>query len=297
VNYLHDCTENRFVVDHDSEVRENRVEMMIRNENIWHKEGTKGSPHGNHPNRENMVPFGFQQIPKKEKVGRTMRHFNTVATKYDFMNTLLSFGIHYLWKRTAIEMMHLKTGDRVLDICGGTGDLAVLAVRSVDISGKVIIYDINRKMIQVGRAKRNRPAQRNRIEFIQGDAESISFQDDTFDAAMVGFGIRNLTHMDLGFQEMHRILKPGGKIMCLEFSKPTASLFRWLYDVYSFHVIPFLGKVLVGSRQAYTLLPESIRMFPLPEELSTLLRDIGFHNVIYRRLTNGIAVVHVAEKR
>ena len=270
---------------------------MIRNENIWDKEGAKGSPLENHPDQEIMVPFGFQQIPQKEKVGRTMRHFNKVATKYDFMNTLLSFGIHYLWKRTAIEMMHLKTGDRVLDICGGTGDLAVLAVRSVDTSGKVIIYDINRKMIQVGRVKRNRLAQRNRIEFIQGDAESISFPDDTFDAAMVGFGIRNLTHMDLGFQEMHRILKPGGKIMCLEFSKPTAPLFRWLYDVYSFHVIPFLGKVLVGSRQAYTLLPESIRMFPLPEELSTLLRDIGFHNVIYRRLTNGIAVVHVAEKR
>ena len=283
--------------DRDSTVRQKRVEMIIRDKNIWHKKETEREQSKNHPDRENMVPFGFQQIPKKEKVGRTMGHFNTVATKYDFMNTLLSFGIHYLWKRTAIDMMYLKPGDRVLDVCGGTGDLAVLAAKSVDISGKVIIYDINRQMIQVGRAKRNRPAQRNSIEFIQGDAESISFPDDTFDAAMVGFGIRNLTHMDLGFQEMHRILKPGGKIMCLEFSKPTASLFRWLYDVYSFHVIPFLGKVLVGSRQAYTLLPESIRMFPLPEELSAFLRNIGFHKVIYRRLTNGIAVVHVAEKR
>jgi demethylmenaquinone methyltransferase/2-methoxy-6-polyprenyl-1,4-benzoquinol methylase len=285
------------VVHHDSEVRKKRVERMIRNKNIWHEKGTQGSTPGNHPDQEILVPFGFQKIPKKEKVGRTLRHFNTVATKYDFMNTLLSFGIHYLWKRTAIEMMHLKPGDKVLDVCGGTGDLAVLAGRSVDISGEVIIYDINRKMMQVGRAKRNRSALRNRIEFIQGNAESISFPDDTFDAAMVGFGIRNLTHMDLGFKEMHRILKPGGKIMCLEFSKPTAPLFRWLYDVYSFHVMPFLGKVLVGSRQAYLLLPESIRMFPLPEELSALLRDIGFHKVSYRRLTNGIAVVHVGEKR
>jgi len=270
---------------------------MIPDKNICHKEGNRGSPPGNHPDRGNTVPFGFQQIPTKEKVGRTMQHFNTVATKYDFMNTLLSFGIHYLWKKRAIQMMNLKPGDRVLDVCGGTGDLAMLAARSVDISGKVIIYDINRKMIQVGRAKCNRPARRNIIEFILGDAESIAFPDEAFDAAMVGFGIRNLTHMDVGFKEMHRILKPGGKMMCLEFSKPTASLFRWLYDVYSFHVIPFLGKVLVGSRQAYTLLPESIRMFPLPEELSELLRDIGFHKVIYRRLTNGIAVVHVAEKR
>ena len=283
--------------DRDSAVRQKRVEMMIRDKNIWHKQGTEPSRHKNHPDREKTVPFGFQQIPKKEKVIRTIRHFNTVASKYDFMNTLLSFGIHYLWKRTAIEMMHLKPGDRVLDVCGGTGDLAVLAARSVDISGKIIIYDINRKMMQVGRTKRNRPAQRNRIEFIQGDAESISFADETFDAAMVGFGIRNLTHMDVGFQEMHRILKPGGKMMCLEFSKPTAPVFRWLYDVYSFHVMPLLGQILVGSRQAYTLLPESIRMFPLPESLSALLRDIGFHKVVYRRLTNGIAVVHVAEKR
>ena len=270
---------------------------MMRDKNIWHKQETEQDRANTNPDREKTVPFGFQQIPKKEKVIRTIRHFNTVASKYDFMNTLLSFGIHYLWKRRAIEMIHLKPGDRVLDVCGGTGDLAVLAARSVDISGKIIIYDINRKMMQAGRAKRNRPAQRNRIEFIQGDAESISFADEVFDAAMVGFGIRNLTHMDVGFQEMHRILKPGGKMMCLEFSKPTASVFRWLYDVYSFHVMPLLGQVLVGSRQAYTLLPESIRMFPLPEALSALLRDIGFHKVVYRRLTNGIAVVHVAEKR
>jgi demethylmenaquinone methyltransferase/2-methoxy-6-polyprenyl-1,4-benzoquinol methylase len=283
--------------DRDSAVRQKWVEMMIRDKNIWHKQETKKGRLNTHPDREKTVPFGFQQIPKKEKVIRTIRHFNTVASKYDFMNTLLSFGIHYLWKRTAIEMMHLKPGDRVLDVCGGTGDLAVLASRSVDISGKIIIYDINRKMMQAGRAKLNRTARRNRIEFIQGDAELISFADEAFDATMVGFGIRNLTHMDVGFKEMHRILKPGGKIMCLEFSKPTASIFRWLYDVYSFHVMPLLGQILVGSRQAYTLLPESIRMFPLPEVLSALLRDIGFHKVVYRRLTNGIAVVHVAEKR
>jgi demethylmenaquinone methyltransferase/2-methoxy-6-polyprenyl-1,4-benzoquinol methylase len=281
---------------HESTIRQKQDEMMIQDKNIWSKQETEQCRPKSHPDGEETVPFGFQQIPKDEKVIRTTRHFNTVASKYDFMNTLLSFGIHYLWKRTAIEMMNLKPGDRVLDVCGGTGDLAVLAARFVDNSGKIFIYDINRNMMQVGRAKRNRPAQRNRIEFIQGDAESISFADEVFDAAMVGFGIRNLTHMDAGFQEMHRILKPGGKIMCLEFSKPTAPLFRWLYDAYSFYVMPLLGQILVGSRQAYTLLPESIRMFPLPEVISDLLRDIGFHKVLYRRLTNGIAVVHVAEK-
>jgi demethylmenaquinone methyltransferase/2-methoxy-6-polyprenyl-1,4-benzoquinol methylase len=245
---------------------------------------------------QRTVPFGFQQIPETEKEGRTLRHFNTVANKYDFMNTLLSFGIHYLWKRTAVAMMDLKSGDKVIDICGGTGDLAVLADRYVDGSGKVIIYDINRKMMQAGRTGRIRPYKNKRIEFVQGNAESIAFPNEIFDAAMVGFGIRNLTHMDAGFTEMHRVLKTGGKMMCLEFSKPTAPVFRQLYDFYSFYVMPLLGEMFVGSREAYTLLPESIRMFPMPEELTALLEKIGFRKVTHRKLTNGIAVVHVAEK-
>jgi len=142
----------------------------------------------------------------------------------------------------------------------------------------------------------NSPFGKN-IRLVQGDAERISFRDFSFDAAAVGFGIRNLTHLESGLEEMYRLLKPGGKFVCLEFSRPTSPLFRWLYDLYSFYIMPFLGQLVVGSKQAYTYLPESIRLFPSPAELGRTLETIGFSNVSYLRLTNGIAVVHMAEKK
>jgi demethylmenaquinone methyltransferase/2-methoxy-6-polyprenyl-1,4-benzoquinol methylase len=181
-------------------------------------------------------------------------------------------------------------------VCGGTGDLAILAARAIGPAGQVAIYDINRAMIQAGLHKVVDTEIETRLWHVQGNAESISFPDGHFDAAMVGFGIRNVTHMKKGFEEMYRVLKPGGKFMCLEFSKPTWPVFRWLYDFYSFYIMPFLGELLVGSQKAYTHLPESIRMFPLPHELSKLLEIIGFSQITYRRLTNGIAVIHLAFK-
>ncbi len=243
-----------------------------------------------------MAHFGYTKVSEDEKVKWVLRHFNTVADKYDFMNTLLSFGIHHLWKRTAIKLLALRKGDMVIDVCGGTGDLSLLAAKAVGASGRVILYDMNRAMMEKGRPKIAKSPFSEAIFFVQGDAERISFPDCSFDAATVGFGIRNLTHLESGFREMHRILKPNGKLMCLEFSRPTAPLFRWLYDVYSFYIMPFLGQLIVGSKQAYTYLSESIRMFPLPAELSGLLESIGFSNVRYQRLTNGIAVVHLAAK-
>jgi len=240
--------------------------------------------------------FGYQRVPEDDKAKRVRRHFNTVARKYDLMNTLLSFGIHYLWKRTAVKMMALKPEDRVLDVCGGTGDLAVLAHRTVGLAGQVVIYDINRAMINAGRKKLNASPDDKHIQFVQGNAEHIAFPDRYFDAAMVGFGIRNVTRMDRGFREMHRILKPRGKIMCLEFSKPTAPLFRRLYDIYSFHVMPLLGEIIVGSRKAYSHLPESIRTFAAPDELTALLKQTGFSQVMTHKLTNGIAMIHMATK-
>ena len=215
---------------------------------------------------------------------------------YDLMNTLLSFGIHHLWKRTAINMMQLAPGDRILDLCGGTGDLAILAAKKLNHSGQVVVYDINRAMIQAGLHKVLHTPIEKQIQYIQGDAENISFPDRYFDSSMVGFGIRNVTDIEKGFAEMYRILKPGGKMMCLEFSKPTAPFFRWLYDMYSFHIMPLIGELVAGSKKAYTHLPESIRMFPLPDELSGLLKKIGFAHVTYRKLTNGIAVIHLAIK-
>ncbi|MFO8083115.1 MAG: bifunctional demethylmenaquinone methyltransferase/2-methoxy-6-polyprenyl-1,4-benzoquinol methylase UbiE [Desulfobacterales bacterium] len=236
--------------------------------------------------------FGYHTVAEDEKTQWVLRHFNSVADWYDFMNTLLSFGIHYLWKRTAVNIMNLKKGDQVIDVCGGTGDLAVLAGRKVGFEGRVIVYDINKAMIDAGRKKRSVLNFEDRIKFVLGNAESITFEDNTFDAAMVGFGIRNVTKMGLAFAEMHRVLKPGGTLMCLEFSKPISPVFRSLYDFYSFRIMPFLGHIIAGSKQAYTHLPESIRTFPLPDKLSEDLQRIGFRNVSYKRLTNGIAVVH-----
>jgi demethylmenaquinone methyltransferase/2-methoxy-6-polyprenyl-1,4-benzoquinol methylase len=240
--------------------------------------------------------FGFRKVPEREKTRWVRNHFDSIARKYDVMNTLLSFGIHYLWKRTAVRLMGLRPGDAVLDVCGGTGDLSLLAVKRVGSSGKVVLYDINLAMMETGRHKSTHSAARKKILFVQGDAERIAFEPESFDAAIVGFGIRNLTHMEEGLREMYRVLKLGGRFMCLEFSKPTAPWFHRFYDVYSFRIMPFLGLVFAGSRQAFTYLPESIRMFPSPVELTRLLEEIGFRQVIYHRLTNGIAVVHVGIK-
>lgn len=243
-----------------------------------------------------LATYGFSQVPENEKVEYVRRHFNSVAKCYDLMNTILSFGIHYIWKRMAIEAMQLKPGDIVLDVCGGTGDLAVLAARQTGIAGKVILYDINMEMIQAGKSKKNNVVIRSKITYIQGDIESMSFADSSVDAVMVGFGIRNVTRMEAGFREMYRVLKPGGKLMCLEFSKPVNPVFRWLYDFYSFHVMPWLGQIIVGTRSAYVHLPETIRLFPMPDELSEILEGTGFVNVTYKRLTNGIAVIHTGKK-
>lgn len=263
---------------------------------FWLDEKEKAPPASENDQREPVAFFGYQTILEKEKTQWVLRHFNSVAKQYDFMNTLLSFGIHHAWKRAAVRMMGLRPGGRVIDVCGGTGDLALLAARNVGPGGDVTIYDINRAMIQAGQEKIARSETTGRIRAVEGNAEEISFPDDTFDAAMVGYGIRNVTRMEKGFEEMYRVLKPGGKLMCLEFSKPTNPVFRWLYDFYSFHIMPFLGEMIVGSRKAYTHLPESIRTFPMPDELCTVLERIGFTQVSYRRQTNGISVVHVGVK-
>ncbi|MFZ3048416.1 MAG: class I SAM-dependent methyltransferase [Desulfatirhabdiaceae bacterium] len=246
--------------------------------------------------RQKLATYGFLQVPEFEKVNYVRRHFNSVARHYDLMNTILSLGIHYLWKRISVGMMSLKPGDRVLDVCGGTGDLSILAGRMVGKAGQIILYDINREMILAGKTKSTHRNSRNRIAHVQGDIEALSFPDQCVDAAMVGFGIRNVTHMETGFMEIYRVLKPGGTFMCLEFSQPVWPVFRWLYDVYSFYIMPWLGDCITGSRKAYLHLPETIRLFPLPDQLSELIERIGFVDVRYRRLTNGIAVVHVARK-
>jgi demethylmenaquinone methyltransferase/2-methoxy-6-polyprenyl-1,4-benzoquinol methylase len=240
--------------------------------------------------------FGFEEISENIKEDRVRQHFDSVASYYDFMNTILSFGIHYLWKQKAVRLLNVTPGEWLLDLCGGTGDLALRAARAVGNSGGVVLYDINWDMMAAGRPRMRESVWGKRIYYTQGNAEKIALADGCMDSAMVGFGIRNVTRMENGFAEMYRVLKPGGKMLCLEFSKPTNPVFRVLYDFYSFYIMPLLGQVIAGSRKAYTHLPESIRMFPLPDELSDLLKQIGFSKVQYWRLTNGIAVIHLAIK-
>jgi demethylmenaquinone methyltransferase/2-methoxy-6-polyprenyl-1,4-benzoquinol methylase len=241
--------------------------------------------------------FGFKRMAVEEKVNAVMGHFDRVAPRYDFMNNLCSFGIQMTWKRAAVARMTIRPGDRVLDVCGGTADLALLAARRAGREGSAVVCDLNRPMMRYGETKVARARPARRIDFVQGDAERLPFGDGTFDAAMVGFGIRNLTHLKQGFREMHRVLKPGGTLMCLEFSRPVNPVFRRLYDFHSFVVMPLLGQLLAGNRDGYVCLPETIRLFALPEELSTILEEIGFDQVDYRRMTNGIAVVHSGIKR
>jgi demethylmenaquinone methyltransferase/2-methoxy-6-polyprenyl-1,4-benzoquinol methylase len=269
---------------------------MLPGKKDWVDENIRRQQLDAHIQTAKTANFGFDKVAETEKTRHVLQHFNSVARQYDFMNTLLSFGIHYLWKQAAVNLMHLQPGESVLDICGGTGDLSILAWRKVAPSGRVVLFDINRAMIESGRSKSSNAAIRRKIRYVQGNAEDIAFADNHFDAVMVGFGIRNVTHMQRGFSEMLRVLKPGGRMMCLEFSKPTNPVFRWLYDTYSFYAMPLLGQILAGTRKAYTHLPESIRLFPLPDELARILKRLGYKDIAYRRLTNGIAVIHLAHK-
>jgi len=263
----------------------------------WFKSAERQQQLDQHVRRTGQARFGLNTFAEKEKAAAVRRHFERVAPKYDFMNSLLCFGIQRSWKRAAMRWLNPGPGSRILDLCGGTGDLAHLAAARTGSDGRAIICDINMAMMSAGRKTYAPHPLARRIDWVQGDAEAIPCPDETFDAAMVGFGIRNLTHLEQGFAEMHRVLKPGGKFLCLEFSRPTNTLFRSLYDFYSFNIMPLLGNLIAGSAESYACLPETIRMFPLPAELAAILSDCGFRNVTYRPMTNGMVVAHLAMKR
>lgn len=246
--------------------------------------------------KEGMVHFGYRLVPAEQKAVLVRKHFDQVAPKYDFMNTLLSLGAHLLWKRWTVEALGLRTGELVLDLCGGTGDMALLAAARLGPRGRAVICDINMAMMEKARKKASRSARGDIVRFLQADAQAVGLKAGVFDAAIVAFGIRNLTDMEQGFREIFRLLRPAGRMACLEFSTPTTPWFRWLYDMYSFHIMPALGKLLAGSKQAYTYLPESIRVFPGPDKLSRILEQVGFREVRYRRVTDGVACIHLGTK-
>jgi demethylmenaquinone methyltransferase/2-methoxy-6-polyprenyl-1,4-benzoquinol methylase len=250
-----------------------------------------------HIARTGRAAFGELEVSASEKRRRVQEHFSSVAARYDLLNTLLSGGLHYLWKRRAVGRLGLRPGEEVLDLCAGTGDLAWLAAKRVGPQGRVVACDMSRPMLRAGERSYFEARQQARCDLVQGDAEGLPLTSGRFDAAMIGFGIRNLTYLRRGAQEMHRILRPGGRLLCLEFSRPRNLLFRWLYDAYSYSVMPAVGKLVAGSGTPYVRLAQTIRMFPLPEELSRIFRESGFDEVRFELLLNGLAAIHVAHKR
>ncbi|MBI5344395.1 MAG: bifunctional demethylmenaquinone methyltransferase/2-methoxy-6-polyprenyl-1,4-benzoquinol methylase UbiE [Deltaproteobacteria bacterium] len=240
--------------------------------------------------------FGSSVIPEEEKQGRVKEIFDSVAGNYDLMNDLMSMGTHRIWKRLVAMCSGLREGDSAIDVAGGTADIALLLAGRVKEKGSVVVYDINAGMLKAGRDKCIDRGYLRNIRFAQGNAEDIAFADNTFHCATVGFGVRNVTRLEKAFAEMTRVVKPGGKVICLEFSHPENPLLRTLYDIYSFSVIPLIGAAVTGNQEAYTYLPESIRKFPAQEELKKIMEDAGLYKVRYRNVFNGIAAIHTGIK-
>jgi demethylmenaquinone methyltransferase/2-methoxy-6-polyprenyl-1,4-benzoquinol methylase len=250
-----------------------------------------------HNGSDGTVWHGYRRVPEGDKPGLVRRHFASIADRYDLLNTVLSLGLHHGWKRAAVREAGIGPSSRVIDLCGGTGDLSLLAAAAGGEDSRVVLLDINRAMIEAGLPKLRGAPQGNRILCLQADAEALPLAASSFDAALVGFGVRNLAHPARGFAEAARVLKPGGRLVCLEFSLPVNPVFRRLYDAYSFVYMPLVGLLLAGSARAYRHLPESIRTWRRPEELADDIRGAGFDDVRWRRLTNGIAVIHAGVRR
>jgi len=244
----------------------------------------------------NGVSFGYQKVAPEDKRRLVDQQFDAIARRYDLADRLLSFGLDSLWRRLAVRRLAPNKGDRVLDLCGGTADLAILAARDVAPEGTVTICDINSAMMKIGQEKAKRSRHKKSILWVRGDAETMCFADNTFDAVTVGFGVRNFVHLERGIGEIFRVLKNGGKFMILEFSVPRSGWIKSLYESYSFKVMPFVGKLVTDTAEPFKYLAESIRVFPAPEAVKATLEALGFKRVTFQRLTDGIAVVYLGEK-
>ncbi|USZ14390.1 bifunctional demethylmenaquinone methyltransferase/2-methoxy-6-polyprenyl-1,4-benzoquinol methylase UbiE [Moraxella sp. FZFQ2102] len=249
-------------------------------------------PQGSETVGEETTHFGYQTVRKSEKQAKVAEVFTSVARKYDVMNDLMSFGIHRLWKRYAISLTGVRSGQRVLDIAGGTGDLAKVFSREVGRSGRVVLSDINEAMLEVGRTRLIN-AGCNNVDFVLANAETLEpFADNSFDLVTISFGLRNVTDKDKALAAMHRVLKPGGRLLVLEFSKPVFEPLSKAYDLYSFTALPIMGKIVAGDAESYQYLAESIRMHPDQATLKGMMENAGFVNCDYHNLTGGIVAVH-----
>lgn len=247
---------------------------------------------GAHVDAEDTTHFGYREVRAKEKAGLVGGVFDSVASRYDVMNDMMSAGIHRIWKRFTLELSGVRRGNRVLDIAGGTGDLALKFAPLVGEEGEVVLADINASMLRVGRDRLIDRGVPGNISYVQADAQFLPFPDDYFDCITIAFGLRNVTDKDLALRSMLRVLKPGGRLLVLEFSKPGNPLLSKAYDTYSFSVIPLMGKLITGDSESYQYLAESIRMHPDQETLRDMMENAGFLRCDYHDMTGGVVAVH-----
>ncbi|GHC28914.1 ubiquinone/menaquinone biosynthesis C-methyltransferase UbiE [Kushneria pakistanensis] len=236
--------------------------------------------------------FGYEEVPVEEKAGRVEQVFDSVARRYDVMNDLMSMGVHRFWKRVALERSGVRRGHAVLDIAGGTGDLTAKFVERVGPTGRVVLADINASMLQVGRDRLLDRGVGAQVEIVQADAQALPFPDNTFDCITIAFGLRNVTDKDAAIASMTRVLKPGGRLLILEFSKPVNAVFEKVYDQYSFHVLPRIGKWVANDADSYRYLAESIRMHPDQPTLKAMMENAGLERVEYTNMTGGVVALH-----
>ncbi|MBI0153650.1 bifunctional demethylmenaquinone methyltransferase/2-methoxy-6-polyprenyl-1,4-benzoquinol methylase UbiE [Gilliamella sp. W8128] len=245
---------------------------------------------------QDKIDFGYTQVLKQDKVKRVAEVFHSVADKYDVMNDLMSFGIHRIWKKITIEYSSVRKGQKVLDLAGGTGDLTAKFSQIVGDEGLVVLADINESMLKVGRDKLRDKGLFNNIEYVQANAEELPFSDNYFDCITISFGLRNVTDKQKALQSMWRVLKPGGRLLILEFSKPQYQILNKAYDLYSFTMLPLMGKIVANDADSYRYLAESIRMHPDQKTLKKMMEDAGFVDVKYHNMTGGIVALHTGFK-
>ncbi|MGL4516327.1 MAG: bifunctional demethylmenaquinone methyltransferase/2-methoxy-6-polyprenyl-1,4-benzoquinol methylase UbiE [Shewanella sp.] len=236
--------------------------------------------------------FGYKTVEADKKAELVAGVFHSVAAKYDIMNDVMSFGIHRFWKRYTIEVSGARPGMKVLDLAGGTGDLTAKFSHLVGDKGEVVLADINDSMLKVGRTKLRDKGIVNNVSYVQANAEALPFPDNHFDIITIAFGLRNVTDKDAALRSMNRVLKPGGKLLVLEFSKPQHELMRKVYDLYSFKVLPKMGELITKDADSYEYLAESIRMHPDQDTLKQMMVDAGFEQVDYTNMTDGIVALH-----
>lgn len=245
---------------------------------------------------DNTTHFGFKDVNASEKVKLVKGVFDSVADKYDLMNDVMSMGVHRLWKQATIARSGIRPGDTVLDLAGGTGDLTLKFSRKVGPEGKVILGDINESMVRVGRDRLIDEGVDGNVDYAITNAEFLSFPDNTFDLVTMAFGLRNVTHKDKALAEIYRVLKPGAKLMVLEFSQVDNAMLKKLYDTYSFQIMPMMGKLIANDEESYRYLAESIRMHPDQETLKSMMLDAGFDSVTYHNMTGGVVALHIGYK-